>query len=364
MKKLLLFGLSLLFVAEIYSQATFNTGGIRVDVNKYGRVRIYTAADVQQLERASILVGTSPTDVFDYTNDAESVDPTILVTSPTQSDFEIYGSYDNSYSALPPDVLEKLNVYSWTNQAYAIFRYNIKNSGTTAYNATMGLDMIPYLNETYGFDTVTYNATENVIRFHRGTGINLGVKLLSASLTSLYSFEWFDGYSVDTSYWNWMHYGSLQPQYASNTADGPVAITAQAPIAMDPSATTNVYYAMALGTDEATMLANINAAVAKYQILITGVEDSKLADGFTLGKNAPNPFKQSTVIRYQLPGEGQVTLKVYDMMGNEVAALVNETQSRGSHQVDFTANELPGGVYTYTLRFNDQVKTNKMVLVK
>jgi hypothetical protein len=258
-----------------------------------------------------------------------------------------------------------LNAYGWTNGAYTIVKFNIENTSATAVNATIGMDIIPILNGEYGHDTVTYNSNAGVIRFHRGNQENMGIKLLSSSLSSLYSFEWYDGYTVDTSYWNWMHYGALQPQYASNTADGPVAITAQNMVILNPGLTVDVFYALALGVDEATMLANISQAEIKYQLLLTSVDDKTLSlNELNLGQNKPNPFNQSTTINYQLPDNGFVSLKVYDVIGNEVATLVNSNQSKGPHSVQFTSKDLTSGMYYYTLRFNDQVKSNKMIIVR
>jgi hypothetical protein len=366
MKKLLLStAVLLLFILDGSSQATFNTGALRVDVNQYGRIRLFTPAGVRQLQRASILVGTSSTSVFDYTNDSDELDPTVLVASPSMSDFEIYGSFDNGFSSLPPAVVVKLNAYGWTNAGYTIVKFNVKSDEASSINASIGLEIIPEINQTYGFDSVTYNTSAGVIRFHRGTQINMGMKLLSASLSSLYSFEWYDGYTADTSLWNWMNYGSLQPLYASGTADGPVSITAQSPVALANGQSFTVYYAMALGADEAAMLANISAAALKYQSLIVSVNDLESSvNGFHLGKNHPNPFKQSTTINYRLTDDGYVSLKIYDVLGNEVASLVNSNQTKGSYTIPFNANGLPDGMYSYTLRCGNQVRSNKMLLVK
>ena len=366
MKKLLLFfAVMLLCITESYSQASFTTGALRVDVNQYGRVQLFTPDNTKQLERASILVGKSETAVFDYTNDAESLDPTVLVTNPLLSDFEIYGSYNNAYSGLPPDIVEKLNVYGWNNGGYTILQFRIKNNETTSMTASIGLDIIPDLNDTYGFDTVSYNSSKEVIRFHRGNQENIGLKLLSASLSSLYSFEWYDGYTVDSAYWSWMNYGSLQPLYASNTADGPVTITSQDPVVIAPGQSLEVFYAFAIGANEQSMFANITAAAQQFLAVFTSVGNlASSADEFNLGQNYPNPFDQSTTISYQLPENGFVNLKVYNIIGNEVAALVNSIQTKGSHTIHFDAKDLPGGVYYCKLMFNDQVRSDKMFLVK
>jgi hypothetical protein len=362
MKKSLLLVTAMLCSLSLFSQATFNTGAITVDVSEYGAIQLFTPDGLYQMDRASILVGTGAENVFDYWNDSDVEVQTALVGSPTQSDFEIFGSINNAYSGAAPDVIVALNAYGWTGGAYALFKFNIKNNETAAMNAIAGLDLLPYIDEEFGFDSVSYNAAEEVIRFHRGTQTNIGLKLLSAPLQSVFSFEWYDGYTVDTDYWTWMNYGSLQPLYASNTADGPVSITSQAAVMLAPDESFDVWYAMSLGADEQDMLANMNEAVQKYQGL-TSTRDLAVK-GLELGQNQPNPFSGSTTISYNLPIGGQVSLKVYDMLGNEIATLVEENQAEGPHAAAFQAGDLPSGVYFYSLRFMDAVKTGKMMVKK
>jgi hypothetical protein len=71
---------------------------------------------------------------------------------------------------------------------------------------------------------------------------------------------------------------------------------------------------------------------------------------FTLDQNFPNPFKVSTEIRFYVPHNGLVSLKVYDVFGRQVAALVNEQLQPGCYSTIFDASELPGGVYFYRLQ--------------
>ncbi|MBI5730507.1 MAG: T9SS type A sorting domain-containing protein [Ignavibacteriales bacterium] len=80
--------------------------------------------------------------------------------------------------------------------------------------------------------------------------------------------------------------------------------------------------------------------------------------------NYPNPFNPTTTINYQLPQDGFVTIKVYDLLGKEVAALVNENKSAGYHRVNFDASKLTSGVYVYTITANNFVLSKKMLLMK
>ncbi|MDP1994401.1 MAG: T9SS type A sorting domain-containing protein, partial [Ignavibacteria bacterium] len=87
-----------------------------------------------------------------------------------------------------------------------------------------------------------------------------------------------------------------------------------------------------------------------------------------LFQNYPNPFNPSTVINYQLAVNSFVTLKVYDMLGNEVATLVNEEKSAGTYEVEFHSavdnQQLASGIYFYQLRTDDFVATKKLVMMK
>ncbi len=85
---------------------------------------------------------------------------------------------------------------------------------------------------------------------------------------------------------------------------------------------------------------------------------------FKLSNNYPNPFNPNTVLSYQLPVAGFISLKVYDAIGNEVQTLVNEKQNAGSYSVNFNAASLPSGIYFYKLVTDKFSETKKMILIK
>ena len=85
---------------------------------------------------------------------------------------------------------------------------------------------------------------------------------------------------------------------------------------------------------------------------------------YELAQNYPNPFNPETVIYYQIPESGEVSLKVYDMLGRELRTLVNQTQNQGRYEVKFNARDLASGVYIYRLQVNDFVTSKKMMLLK
>lgn len=97
----------------------------------------------------------------------------------------------------------------------------------------------------------------------------------------------------------------------------------------------------------------------------TGVENNNsLVSDYSLSQNYPNPFNPVTNIRYSIPTDGNVTFKVYDMLGNEVAEYVNGFQKSGIYTVAFDGTNLASGIYYYKLEANNFSETKKMMLVK
>jgi len=92
--------------------------------------------------------------------------------------------------------------------------------------------------------------------------------------------------------------------------------------------------------------------------------DIDLPNAFSLEQNYPNPFNPSTTINYQIPELSFVTLKVYDVLGSEVATLVNKELPVGNYEIEFDATTLPSGIYFYRLQAGSFVETKKMVLMK
>ena len=100
---------------------------------------------------------------------------------------------------------------------------------------------------------------------------------------------------------------------------------------------------------------------------LTGVENDKniIPQKFSLEQNYPNPFNPTTIIRYGIPAAERVTLKVFNILGKEMATLVNsELKVAGAYQVEFNASRLPSGVYFYRLEAGKNVSSKKLILIK
>lgn len=106
-------------------------------------------------------------------------------------------------------------------------------------------------------------------------------------------------------------------------------------------------------------------------IVITGIEDDQRNNGiisipkeYSLSQNYPNPFNPTTSIKYSIPFESLVELKIFNILGQEISTLVNEQKPAGNYEVKFDASVLPSGVYFYRLQAGDFVQTRKMILLK
>jgi len=93
-------------------------------------------------------------------------------------------------------------------------------------------------------------------------------------------------------------------------------------------------------------------------------EEKTLPQKYFLAQNYPNPFNPSTKIKFGLKDAGVVSLKVYDILGNEVATLINEFRAAGVYEVNFNSTHLSSGIYIYKLIANRFVETRKMILEK
>lgn len=97
---------------------------------------------------------------------------------------------------------------------------------------------------------------------------------------------------------------------------------------------------------------------------ITSVEENSVPVKYSLDQNFPNPFNPTTKIKYSIMNPGFVSLKLFDVLGREVASLVNEFQDSGSYSLNFNASSLSSGIYIYKISSGDFVQSKKMILIK
>jgi len=136
------------------------------------------------------------------------------------------------------------------------------------------------------------------------------------------------------------------------------------------SYTWNIHYQATRGPGcqsftDLTPTYRVHEVFQKISVTSIKVINSNVPDAFSLHQNYPNPFNPTTSIRFDVLAKSDITLKVYDVMGREVATLINnETVTPGTKEVDFDASSLSSGIYFYTLSAGDFIDTKKMMLLK
>jgi hypothetical protein len=117
-------------------------------------------------------------------------------------------------------------------------------------------------------------------------------------------------------------------------------------------------------TDLSGNLISANNNSAEYTLDPNNIEDEQIPTEFLLSQNYPNPFNPSTKISWQSPEGSHQTLKIYDVLGNEVATLVDEFREAGRYEIEFNSENLASGVYIYRLQTTVFTETKKMVLLR
>jgi hypothetical protein len=141
-------------------------------------------------------------------------------------------------------------------------------------------------------------------------------------------------------------------------------------VAVNNSTSNNPFTLIAPGPGVYTVNAGYKSPSRKWDstvvnIGLTGINENPSESlTYKLYDNYPNPFNPSTTLKYSLPQTSFTTLKIYNALGKEVAVLVNETQTSGTHQVVFNADNLPSGVYLYSIQAGSFKQTKKMILMK
>ncbi|MFZ6032401.1 MAG: YCF48-related protein [Melioribacter sp.] len=123
-------------------------------------------------------------------------------------------------------------------------------------------------------------------------------------------------------------------------------------------------YGISIPSVNRAFVVGYNGIILRYDPLITDVKDQCAETMHFNLQNFPNPFNASTIIKYSIPKSEFVTIKIYDLIGREIATLVNENKQRGNYEVHFDASDLATGVYLYSLKAGSFSDTKKLILIK
>ena len=333
----------------------------------------------------AFMYGTSSTKVMDaarisstQSTDFSTVLPLVIDVPGTVADQQGLTKFnDDGAGSNKLGIETELNSYSFSStehENFIILKYILKNTTASAINdVRAGLFFDWDLIESTGANDLTsYDATDDfAYAYHQGGNPDtyVGAAVLSSSGNgyrgilndgSQGGINIYDNFS-DAEKWTALSSGI---QNTSLPAGDISFVVSGAPVNISAGGTAEVTFAIAAGNNLEDLRTAIQASRSKYN-LITDVEDETVVPvKFNLSQNYPNPFNPSTKINFSIPESGIVSLKIYDILGSEIAVIVNEQLSPGNYEVEFNAKNLSSGTYFYQLRAGNYLKNQKMILLK
>lgn len=373
--------MAVMYVSLAQASIEVNTGVIGFTVNDYGRISLYTPMtdSTRQLYRVTIVAALSEDAVCDYYEDHGDIIEAYKLTTPTLADSEVIAAYDNQYSGLPPKLTFKLHVYAWNNEPFLIAQYTVRNDSSEQVQLYLGLVTIPNISQTYGGETVIYNADHCMAYCYREEEVpHAGIRLLSAEPYSYKVLDWPD-YSEDpdndaatdsTRYHMTADAGFDADMIASG--DGSIFSLNAGSYTIAAGDSVTLTYAVVYAENETDLFAASDDAQSKYDNIIVSVDDhgdSKIPAVFSLAQNYPNPFNPATTIRFNLETHSDIHLAVYNLQGQLVNEIASGMYTAGSHSVEWDGRDSAGenvssGVYIYHLTTGNLTLTKKMLFIQ
>jgi hypothetical protein len=273
--------------------------------------------------------------------------------------------------------------YQWsapTRDDFIVFKYTVRNIGTSG-NLT-NVFVSPWLDADvtgpdFLDDQVGYDNQRGMIYVYdsqNDPGGYIGLKLLGAGNTprTVHGYLGEQEPNTDSLRYEYLTKGSIT--LPTDPGDCRVLLTAP-PLSLATGASATVAYGLVLGANLSELQAHADTLEAIYESVLAGsvgaptgvaaAQSDQIPASYAMAQNYPNPFNPSTKILFSLPKAQAVSLKVFDLAGNEVATLVNhERKPAGHHEIMFDASGLANGVYLYRLQAGEFTETKKMLVVK
>ncbi len=273
--------------------------------------------------------------------------------------------------------------YEWNDAAnddYIIMRYRIKNTtAATISNFYMGIYDDWDIGTGGANNKANYDAVNKIGYVYRSDNVPTtytGMTLLSPGTPTWWAidndntlagnpFGVYDGFTDAEKFQSISSGIGRTAAGVAGTGSDVSASYGSGPYTIAPGQEIIIAYALVAADNLVNLQINANNAKIKYNtVLGINTFDPLLPSKYSLSQNFPNPFNPTTNINFSLVKSGFTSLKVYDMLGKEVATLVNGIQQAGSYSYSFDASKLSSGVYYYKLESSDFADTKRMMLVK
>lgn len=290
------------------------------------------------------------------------------------SDFDLDSRFNDSSAGSPLQTEVNQKTYAWSTPAdskYIIVEYVITNKGINPIN-----NLYAGIYGDWDIGNVTDNKGEYDSGMKMGYAYNLGsptvyagVKQLSSSGNNCYavdnngaagSFSVYDGFTKAEKF---QALSVARPSSGSGAGNDVSMTVSSGPHTINAGDSIKVAFALLAGDDLNSLNASAVAADIKYQTLNSVVTPVALVPG--LSQNGPNPFSESTSIKYTVTENSPVTIDVFNVLGERVAVLVDgKSLSAGTYQVTFNAGALGDGVYFCRMKYRDLTQVIKMTSIR
>jgi subtilisin family serine protease len=299
----------------------------------------------------------------------------------TQTGYNVFSDLGDGTNAL--GIETTLSSYSYSqapDNNYIILKSSLHNKSTqnisglfAGYFIDWDIPESGYDEDTTYFDNtnniaIAYNAKNSTIPYTGtaliSTGGNFGYYGIDNSATTGNVVMGDNSGFTDAEKWYALSNGIKNP--SAGVGDISLVVSG-GPYDIPANQSVDVAFAIAAGSTLDEVISAIQESRTKYQSITSVENNSSSKPGtYELYQNYPNPFNPSTIISYTLPIAGYTTLKVYDLLGREVAALVNAFQKSGKYNLQFSTADyhLTSGVYFYRITSGNYSQTRKMILLK
>jgi len=349
------------------------------------------------LFEGALLYGTSDSTIVNCARDVDGnkdkdfsiVNPIKTISSNPNIDMEKFAEF-NDENANPKSLGVETKFYSYSfknieDADYMFVRYAMNNKSTdTLKNFYIGQFFDFDINDTsYYDDMVNYDSLNGFGYVYDDNGdpvtTNIGLAFLSQGKQGFFAMDAegisnptiaYDGFT-DKEKWISLTSGL---KYKSSGPNDISLVISGGPFTLLPNVNHNFDFLIACGDNLESLTQNVLKAKQKYNNVLTDIKifSEETPTQFELYQNYPNPFNPATTIDYSIPNVMDVKfasitntrLIIYDILGREVATLVNAKQNPGSYSVIFDASNLSSGIYFYKLSYGDLVLIKKMIFLK
>jgi hypothetical protein len=366
----------------------FSTPSSEVFISSGGRLVLDNRTTSRGMSRWAFLnFGISKTSVYNFDDSIHTIQAAVVDSTSLnrKADYVIKHIASPAEGTLGPTPFSSslhhiMWAYLWKDLKGIVVGYRLKNVGSSSMTGKLSFELYPRIDQSYGGHSLRWRTQDSIAFYFRsGAAHYVGAKYLSGNPTgvklSTGAMFYQPGVSAAESQLDSIRYSASQYTGFDVSVDsGGTTSTPRSMIHINTGnvtipagdSTQWVYYAIAYDTSEVKMLQALTDVIARSKSLLTSVEQigTQIPITHALLQNYPNPFNPTTVVSYQLPAFSEVRLGVYDLLGRELAILVNERQEAGRYQVTFNAAGLAGGVYFYRLQSGTFQETRRMMLVK